>query len=67
MPRIDGLTATRQIRKLYPTARIVIVTDYDDEQLRTAANHAGACAYAIKHNLTDLAQLVVSVAQGASC
>ena len=64
MTRVDGLAATRQIVKAYPSARIVIVTDYDDDILRRTAKEAGASAYALKQNLTDLAQLVASVAHG---
>jgi DNA-binding NarL/FixJ family response regulator len=62
MPRIDGLVATRQIRKFHPSARVVIVTDYDDDDLRKAASEAGASGYALKQNLTDLAGLIRSVA-----
>lgn len=54
MPRMDGLAATRQILQHSPRARIVIVTDYNDDELRSAARQAGACAYALKHNLTEL-------------
>jgi CheY-like chemotaxis protein len=42
MPRVDGLTATRQIRDYDPLARIVVVTDYEDEDIRSAAFEAGA-------------------------
>ena len=62
METMDGLTATREIIGAYPNARIVIVTDHDDEQLRAAAVHAGACAYFLKEKLTDLAELVRAVA-----
>jgi CheY-like chemotaxis protein len=62
MPRMDGLTATRQIRQFHPTARVVMVTDYDDEDLRNAASEAGACGYALKQNLTNLAGLIRSIA-----
>jgi CheY-like chemotaxis protein len=62
MPQIDGLMATRQIMEASPPARIVIVTDYDDDALRNAAREAGARAYVLKQNLTDLAQLAVSIA-----
>jgi DNA-binding NarL/FixJ family response regulator len=61
MHRVDGLAATRQIRRSHPAARVVVVTDYDDEDLRDAASEAGACAYVLKQNLTDLAGLIRSV------
>ncbi|HTV04070.1 MAG TPA: response regulator transcription factor [Acidobacteriaceae bacterium] len=61
MPRLDGLTATRQIRQFDPSAKIVIVTDYDDDDLRAAAVEAGACDYALKQNLAVLPVLIRSV------
>jgi CheY-like chemotaxis protein len=64
MPHMDGLAATRQIRQFNPSARVVIVTDYDDEDLRNAAWEAGACAYALKQNLTELAGLLRSITFG---
>lgn len=60
MPRTDGLAATRQIRQLHPDARIVIVTDCDDQELRVAASEAGASDYVLKQNLTGLASLIGS-------
>ena len=54
MPVLDGLSATRQIRHLHPSARIVIVTSYDDEGLRHAAREAGACGYVLKDNLLEI-------------
>lgn len=41
MPRMDGLAAARQICQFDPSARVVMVTDYDDEGLRAAARDAG--------------------------
>jgi two-component system response regulator DegU len=61
MPQMDGLTATRQIHEAHPSARIVIVTDYDDEDLRSAASEAGASGYALKQNLADLPRIVASL------
>ena len=58
MPRVDGLAATRQIVRIHPEARIVIVTDYDDDVVRDAAREAGACAFALKTNLTDLEGII---------
>jgi CheY-like chemotaxis protein len=65
MPGMDGLAATRQIRNFDPEARVVMVTDYDDEDLRKAASEAGACGYALKQNLTDLSGLIRSLSSEA--
>ena len=58
MPRMDGLAATRLIKKHHPEACIVILTDYDDDDLRAAAQNAGACRYALKQDLTALERLL---------
>ncbi len=54
MTEMDGITATRAIIAADPSARIVIVTGYDDKKLRAAAQAAGACGYVLKDNLLDL-------------
>jgi CheY-like chemotaxis protein len=54
MPQLDGLAATRQIMQFDTAARIVMVTDYDDEELRIAACSAGASGYVLKQDLSDL-------------
>ena len=54
MSLMDGIAATRQIRKADPGARIIIVTDYDQIDLREAAKRAGAIGYVVKDNLLDL-------------
>lgn len=61
MSNMDGLAATRQIREFHPQARVVVVTDYDDDDLRKAASEAGACGYALKQNLTELPVLIRSI------
>jgi DNA-binding NarL/FixJ family response regulator len=43
MKQTNGIVATRQIKADFPTARIVMVTNYDDATLREAARAAGAC------------------------
>ena len=58
MPIMDGLAATRQIRKAHPQARIIIVTDCDDEDMRAAASEAGASGYILKQDLTTLEALI---------
>src|SRR5215471_12953243 len=54
MAKMSGLEATRRITSTYPQARVVIVTDYDDFDLREAARQAGACQYINKRSLLDL-------------
>ena len=58
MDRLDGLEATRQLVAAFPLARIVMLTQYDDRQLRQAARKAGAQAYVTKSNLLPLRQLL---------
>jgi CheY-like chemotaxis protein len=60
MPRMDGLTATKEILNVHPEARIVIVTDYDEDDLRAAAFAIGAKGYVLKDNLADLEALLRS-------
>ena len=58
MKGVDGITATRQIMDAHPQARIMIVTDYNDEHLRRAACEAGACRYVVKENLLDILDIL---------
>jgi len=55
---MDGITATREIRKKYPEARIVMVTNYNDPQLITTAKDAGAIGYILKDNLQELRNII---------
>jgi CheY-like chemotaxis protein len=63
MPGIDGLMATRQIRGYDPLARVIVVTDYEDEGLRTAALEAGAREYVLKHEISALPEIVLSLVE----
>jgi CheY-like chemotaxis protein len=54
MEHLDGISATAQIKAQFPGARIMIVTQYDDQDLRAAADKAGACGYILKENLLGL-------------
>jgi len=58
MGEVNGIVATRRIKAEYPDARIIIVTNYNDEQLRETAKAAGACGYALKENLLELPGLL---------
>jgi CheY-like chemotaxis protein len=56
MQRMDGLTATRQILTMYPDAKVMIISNYEDDDLRRAARDAGACRFFNKANLLDVRQ-----------
>jgi len=58
MKLMDGITATRQIKAADPAARVIIVTDYDQADLREAAKEAGAIGYVVKDNLLDLVSVL---------
>jgi CheY-like chemotaxis protein len=58
MKELDGISATRQIMAAFPEAHIVIVTNYDDGDLREAARRAGACEYVVKEDLLDLRRIL---------
>jgi DNA-binding NarL/FixJ family response regulator len=61
MPRMDGLKATRQILQSDPSAKVVMVSDYDDDDLRRAASAAGACGYTLKQDLSEMIELLRSL------
>jgi CheY-like chemotaxis protein len=61
MPHVDGLAATRQIRGYDPSARIIVVTDYLDEDMKTAALEAGAREYVLKQEISGLPEIVSSL------
>ena len=58
MPIMDGLTATRLICEQFPAARVVVLTQYEDPEIRDAAFDAGACAFLGKDRLDHLAALL---------
>ena len=58
MKPVDGITATRQIIEAYPQARVLMVTNYNDDDLRQAAHEAGASRYLVKENLLDILNIL---------
>lgn len=58
MDQLDGIEATRQIKSNFPTARIMIVSNYDDPDLRAAACQAGALEYVVKDSLLDIRRIL---------
>ena len=58
MSRMDGITATREILIAFPSAKVVIVSKHDDQQIREAARKAGACGYVLKDNLMAIREML---------
>lgn len=54
MPGRSGIETARAIRRVCPTAQVVMVTSYDQPFLRESAKEVGAAAYVLKDNLAEL-------------
>lgn len=48
MPRVDGIVATRRITERVPSARVVVLTTFDDDDHLYPALAAGACGFLAK-------------------
>ncbi len=48
MPNMDGLRATREIRRRYPSVHVVILSVYNDPGLQDDADEVGAAAFLVK-------------------
>ncbi len=65
MPGINGLQATREIRKEYPDTRVLILTQHEDRQYVMPLVRAGASGYVLKRALgADLINALRTVARG---
>lgn len=55
---MDGITATRRIKADDPNAKIIIVTNYGETDLRETARNAGACGYVLKENMLEVLEVL---------
>ena len=53
MPGLNGLEATRQIRKRCPNTRVLILTGYMEDEQIISALRAGASGYVVKRSDTE--------------
>ena len=54
MKEMDGITATKEIVRTFPEAFILLVTQYDDDELKSAAAEAGASGFVLKDDLQSI-------------
>lgn len=67
MPKLNGIEATRQIKKLSPSTAVLILSAYDDDQYVFALLEAGAAGYLLKNvRRRELVEAVRSVHAGES-
>ena len=66
LPGIDGISATKEIRKKYPDAKIIIITSHNEEKEVQKCMQAGINAYCSKDIKPDkLIVLIKDVIMGA--
>lgn len=63
MPELNGLEATRQIRKALPRTEVLVFTMHEDEQLMRDVLAAGAKGYLLK---TDASRYIVAAIDALS-
>ncbi len=67
MPQMDGIEATRIVRRLFPTTRIIVLTVSDEEDDLYGAVKAGANGYLLKEvSIEEVADAVRAVYGGQS-
>jgi len=67
MPRVNGIEATRLIKKICPTIPVLILSAYDNEQYIFALLEAGAAGYLLKDiSYQDMVKAIRDVHNGES-
>lgn len=59
MPELNGLEATRRVRRAVPASRVLMLTLYDDEEIVAECLEAGAAGYVLKE--APSSQLVYAI------
>lgn len=65
LPESDGISAMKDIRRLYPDVKVLILTSYQEPDLVERAVHGGASGYLLKNvSAYDLAGAIRAASQG---
>jgi len=60
MEGLDGLTATNELKRRFPEARVIIVSNHGEEEFRQAARDLGVCGFVHKEHLEELSPLITA-------
>ncbi|HEV2058455.1 MAG TPA: response regulator transcription factor [Solirubrobacteraceae bacterium] len=67
MPRLDGITATAQLRAMADPPAVLVLTTFDDDELLWTAIESGAAGFVLKDvSAEDLIAAVRAVAAGGA-
>ncbi|HEU0011895.1 MAG TPA: response regulator transcription factor, partial [Verrucomicrobiae bacterium] len=67
MPSLNGLEATRQIIRDVPSAKVLILSSYNDDEYVSQLTEAGAAGYLLKQTAaTDLIRAIREIRKGKS-
>jgi DNA-binding NarL/FixJ family response regulator len=67
MPKLNGIEATKRIKRTYPSTAVLVLTAYDDDQYIFALLEAGAAGYLLKNvRAEELINAVRAVHAGES-
>jgi DNA-binding NarL/FixJ family response regulator len=67
MPVLDGVAATRRLRRERPESRVIVLTTFDDDEAIFEALRAGAVGYLLKDvSSAKLAEAIQAAARGES-
>lgn len=65
MPGVSGIEATRVLKKIYPRIKVILLTNYDDEEYVLEAVKCGADGYVLKDiKKGDLPKIIRTVMKG---
>ena len=65
MPEMDGVTATKEIRKQFPETQVIVITSFDEGSMVQDAIKAGAISYLLKNaSMEELADAIRSAHAG---
>ena len=68
MPEMEGTQAIAELRRVYPSVRVLVLTNYESDEYITKALQAGALGYLVKNTpQEEIVRAVEKVARNERC